>query len=60
MQRVKLYLKCGHVVEFDCDHFVTQKNGPDIVKFEWKNGNADEILHCINVDEIVAITYSKN
>jgi len=59
LKRVKAYLKCGHIVEFDTEELSTTRNAlGQLTKLEWSKNPGTEALHTIEVDEIVAITFT--
>jgi hypothetical protein len=58
VQRVKIFLKYGQVVEFDCKSLTTTNNGfGKLAKIEWHDadGKSIESLQMVNVEDIAAI-----
>lgn len=58
MDKIKLFLKNGHVVEFYTESFKTKVNGlGGLLGLEWTGvENKTKLLH-VDVEDISAITY---
>lgn len=56
--RGRIYLKCGHVVEFDTELLEVKCRGESVSQIEWETpvgGGITQLLH-VDVSEIAAVT----
>lgn len=55
MTHIKVFLKSGAVMEFDCEEFTTNYRGSDFVAYEVVHGDAKQKCRYIRMDDVSAI-----
>lgn len=55
MVRIKVFLKSGAVMEFDCEEFTTNYRGSELVAYEVLHGDSEQKCRYIRMDDVSAI-----